>query len=134
MILINLSHPLSAEQRAQIENLAKQPITRAIRQMAQFDLNQPFFPQTIALVDALNLTPAEWQQESILLVLPALNFGAATLLAELHGRCGYFPPIVRTRPVSGSLPPRFEVAEIINLQAIRDQARMRRSPNFNFGG
>jgi hypothetical protein len=126
MILINLSHPLSAEQRARIETLTGQPITRTIQQMAQFDLNQPFAPQTVDLVNALNLGPAEWQQEAILLVLPALNFGAAALLAELHGRCGYFPPIIRTRPIPGSLPPRYEVAEVMNLQAIRDAARDRR--------
>jgi hypothetical protein len=39
---------------------------------------------------------------------------------------GYFPPVVRLRPVAGSLPPRYEVAEILNLQAIRDEARKRR--------
>ena len=47
-------------------------------------------------------------------------------LAELHGRMGYFPASGRRRPLAGSLPPRFEVAEIINLQAVRDQARLRR--------
>ena len=126
MILINLSHPLTGEQKQQIETLANQPITRVIERMAQFDTAQPFAPQAAALVDALNLSPSQWQQEAILLVLPALNFGAATLLAELHGRCGYFPPIIRTRPIPGSLPPRYEVAEVVNLQAIRDTARGRR--------
>ena len=47
-------------------------------------------------------------------------------LAEGHSRIGYFPAIVRLRPLAGSLPPHFEVAEIINLQAVRDQARLRR--------
>jgi hypothetical protein len=39
---------------------------------------------------------------------------------------GYFPAHVRTRPVADALPPRYEVAEILNLQAVRDQARMQR--------
>ena len=30
---------------------------------------------------------------------------------------GYFPAIIRVRPVAGSTPPTYEVAEIINLQA-----------------
>jgi len=30
------------------------------------------------------------------------------------------------KPVPGSTPPRFEVAEVINLQAVRDEARTRR--------
>ena len=33
-------------------------------------------------------------------VPPALNFITAVLLAELHGRMGYFPAIVRLRPVA----------------------------------
>ncbi|MFN3763696.1 MAG: CRISPR-associated protein Csx15, partial [Anaerolineae bacterium] len=48
------------------------------------------------------------------------------LLAELHGRCGYFPAMLRVRPVPGSTPPRYEVAEIVNLQMLREEARKRR--------
>jgi hypothetical protein len=49
-----------------------------------------------------------------------------TPLAELYGRIDYFPPIVRLRPVSRSLNQRYEVAEVIHLQIIRDEARGRR--------
>ena len=126
MILINLSHPLTDEQRVSIEAQAGQPIDRVIERMAQFDMQQSFAGQVAALVDSLGLTPTGWQTEPILLVLPSLNFGAATILAELHGRCGYFPPVVRTRLVANSLPPRYEAAEIINLQAVRDTARGKR--------
>ncbi|MBC7335619.1 MAG: hypothetical protein H5U01_05025 [Clostridia bacterium] len=38
---------------------------------------------------------------------------------------GHFPAIMRLRPTS-DVPPQFEVAEIINLQQVRDQARERR--------
>jgi hypothetical protein len=58
--------------------------------------------------------------------MPSLSIIAATLLAELHGRMGYFPTVVRMRPVAGSTPPRFEVAEIVNLQDVRDEARGKR--------
>ncbi|MEW5961251.1 MAG: CRISPR-associated protein Csx15 [Chloroflexota bacterium] len=126
MILINLSHPLTGEQRAQIEQRAGSKITRLIERMAQFDLGQPFAAQAVTLVDALGLSPTDWQTEPLLLILPSLNFGAAAVLAELHGRCGYFPPMVRTRPAPDSLPPRYEVAEIVNLQAVRDAARGKR--------
>jgi hypothetical protein len=44
---------------------------------------------------------------------------AATLLAELHGRMGYFPTILRLKPIPNSTPPQFQVAEVINLQAVR---------------
>ena len=51
---------------------------------------------------------------------------AIELLAELHGRCGYFPAHLRMRPVQGSIPPRYEVAEVLDLQAVRNGARKRR--------
>lgn len=126
MLLINLSHPLTAEQQATIEALTGQKITRLIEKMAQFEVERPLAEQAAALVDDLGVAANEWQQEPLLLALPSLNFGAAVVLAELHGRCGYFPPLVRTRPVPESLPPRYEVAEIVNLQALRDAARKRR--------
>jgi len=93
----------------------------------QFDTAQPFVPQVQALLAQIPLTAAEWQTTPLLIVPPALNFITAVLLAELHGRMGYFPPIVRLRPVPNALPPRFEVAEIINLQAVREAARTRRN-------
>ncbi len=71
------------------------------------------------------LSPEELQTAPVLINPPSLNFITAVLLAELHGRMGYFPPVVRLRPAAG-LPPRYEVAEILNLQAIRDAARRTR--------
>ena len=126
MILINFSHPLTAAQRQAIETLTGQAITRLIERMAQFEVERPLAEQAVALVDSLGLSPGEWQTSPLLVLLPSLNFGAAAVLAELHGRCGYFPPMVRLSPVADSLPPRYEVAEIINLQAMRDAARKKR--------
>ena len=126
MILLNFSHPLTTTQRHQIEMLAGAPLTRVLDAPAQFDEQQPFAPQLAALLAAIDLTPAQWQNEPILLVLPSLNFIAALLLAELHGRMGYFPTVVRTRPVADSLPRRYEVAELLNLQAVRERARRSR--------
>jgi hypothetical protein len=94
--------------------------------MPQFDEQQLFGPQMDSLLAQVGLTPAQWQGEPILVVLPSLNFIAAVLLAELHGRMGYFPPVVRTRPVEGALPRRFEVAEILDLQTLRQAARGKR--------
>ena len=127
MILINFSHPLTPAQRARIEALAGEPIARLIDAPAQFDHARPFVDQARELVDGLRLSPVEWQTEPIMVNPPALAPIAAAVLAELHGRMGYFPSIVRVRPVEGSLPPRYEVAEILNLQAARDAARAKRS-------
>ncbi len=129
MLLLNFSHPLTAEQTAQIEALAGQPISQVIAAPAQFDPQQPFSPQMAALLARIPLTPEAWQRDPILIVPPALNFIAVLLIAELHGRMGYFPPVARLRPVAGALPPRFEVAEVLNLQAVRDAARQQRFAN-----
>lgn len=123
MILLNFSHPLTPAQRGQIDALAGEPISRVLDAPTQFDEQQPFAPQLAALLGTIDLTPAQWQGEPILVILPSLNFIAALLLAELHGRMGYFPAIVRTRPVADSVPRRYEVAELLDLQFVREQAR-----------
>jgi hypothetical protein len=48
------------------------------------------------------------------------------LLAELHGRMGYIPDCLRLRPVANARPTRYEVAELLDLQAVRDAARTKR--------
>jgi len=126
MLLLNFSHPLTDAHLAAIRNLTGDEEVQVIAIPNQVDVQQPLAPQVTALADAAGLTPEVWQTAALLVNLPALNFSAALLLAELHGRLGYFPAILRLRPVADSLPPRFEVAEIINLQAVREQARGRR--------
>jgi len=131
MILLNFAHPLTDDHLAQIEALTGQAVARVIDIPSQVDVREPLAPQIVGMADAAGLTPEEWQTEALLINPPALNFSAVTLLAELHGRMGYFPACLRMRPVTGPdgqrvLPPRFEVAEILNLQAIRDAARQRR--------
>lgn len=126
MLLLNLSHPLTAEQLQQIEALSGKKIGAVKNITVHFDAAKPYPEQITALVDGIGLTPQQWQNEPILLNPPSFNFIAVALLAELHGRMGYFPPCVRLRPVKDSLPPQFEAAEIINLNEIREQARKRR--------
>ncbi len=126
MILLNFSHPLTPDQLTQVETLTGQPVERVIDAPAQFDATAPFGPQAAALADACGLTPAEWQTTPLLVVPPALNFIAVLLLAELHGRTGYFPPVLRLRPVPGAVPPRYEAAEVLDLQGQRDAARVKR--------
>ncbi|MBC7226536.1 MAG: hypothetical protein H5T61_04825, partial [Thermoflexales bacterium] len=122
MILLNFSHPLTPDHIAQIETLTGQRVERVVEIPTQIDPQQPLVPQVVALTDAAGLTPTEWQTLPLLINPPSLNFIAVTLLAELHGRCGYFPAHLRMRPRSGVTPPQYEVAEILDLQAVRDAA------------
>jgi hypothetical protein len=126
LILLNFSHPFTAAQLQYLEELAGKKVERVIEINAQIDPQQPIAPQVVEMANRAGLTPAEWQTLPLLINPPSLNISAAVLLAELHGRCGYFPAAVRLRPVPDSVPPRFEVAEIVNLQAVREKARGRR--------
>lgn len=126
MLVLNYAHPLTEAQVAQLADLTSW-VVREIRTIpTQLDLDAPFAEQAAALADAAGLSPEQWQTTPLVVVLPALNYAAAALLAELHGRMGYFPPVARLRPIEGTLPPRFEVAEILDLQAQRAAARQRR--------
>lgn len=126
MLLLNFAHPLTADHLQQIEALSSRKIDRILFIPAKIDPEQLLGPQIVALADRAGLSPEEWQTLPLLINPPALNFIAVALLAELHGRCGYFPAHLRMRPLQGSLPQQFEVAEILDLQAQRDGARKRR--------
>lgn len=125
MILLNFSHPLTPDQLDRISALCGRPINLVFPLSTHFNVHQSLGPQVAALVSGIGLESHEWQTTGILVNLPSLNFVAALVLAELHGRMGYFPPVVRLRPAKGVLSSHDEVAEILNLQAIRDEARTR---------
>ncbi len=127
LVVLNFSHPLTDEQLRQLEELTGRKVEHVIDIDAQIDVQRPMAPQVAAMADRAGLTGQEWQTLPIIVCAPSLNFSAVTLLAEMHGRCGYFPPVVRLRPIAGSVPTRFEVAEVLDLQAVRDEARRRRS-------
>lgn len=126
MLLINFSHPLTDAQRQAAEALTGGVIDRALNVRTQFDHAAAFAEQVAALVDGIGLTAQEWQSLPLLVIPPSLSTIACAVLAELHGRCGHFPPVLRLRPIANSMPPQFEVAEIVNLPAVRERAREKR--------
>ena len=126
MLLLNFAHPITSAQQEQIEALTGQIIECIVDVPVQMTDDQSFAPQIVALADAAQLTPQEWQGQALLVNLPGYAPAAACLLAEVHGRSGHFPAIVCIRPVADSTPTIYEVAEIINLQALREAARPRR--------
>jgi hypothetical protein len=126
MILLNFSHPLPSGALCDIQELTGADVDGVIEVPTQFDHERPFAEQARALLDSIELTPEDWQVVPLLVNLPSLNTIAALVLAEIHGRCGHFPAVLRLKPVPGSTPPRFEVAEVVNLQSVRDSARAQR--------
>lgn len=127
MLILNFSHPLTKLQLERIKELTDQSEIIVQQIPCHFDPESSFVKQTTQMLKDLPLRNDDWQSETILIVPPSLNTITTVLLADLHGRMGYFPAIVRLRPVENSTPRQFEVAEIINLQEVRDQARQTRS-------
>lgn len=126
MLLLNFSHPLTQPNFAQLADLLGEPPPAPIDRMPQFDHHRSFAEQAAELADSMDLSPTQWQTEPILINPPGHALITAALLAELHGRMGHFPTVIRLRPVEGAAVREFEVAELVNLQAIRDQARLTR--------
>ncbi len=126
MILVNFGHPLTDSQKKETATLLGVDIERVIETHSQFDAEIPFSQQARDLVSRVGLSGKEWQTEALLVNLPSLSVIAGLVTAELHGRCGYFPAVLRLKSVS-SAPPRFEVVEILNLQTQRDSARLLRN-------
>jgi hypothetical protein len=123
MLVLNFTHPITPDHLEQIQALTGEPVDDVVDIKTHFDNGQPFEPQLAALLEKVPLTPEGWQTASLLINPPAYNYVALLLLAELHGRTGYFPACLRLRPVDDVVPPRFEVVEILNLQKVRNGAR-----------
>ncbi len=125
MLILNFSHPLTYEHKVQIESLAGTPVDEIRTIPVQIDQAEPLDLQISAIVEAVQLSSQEWQTHALLVNPPGYAPAAFVLLAELHGRIGHFPSLIRLRPKPGPVTS-YEVAELLNLQAVREAARKRR--------
>lgn len=125
LLVLNYSYPLTPAQLAQVAAICG--VSPEVRDLAaQIERFHPLAEVACALADAVGFSPEDWQTTPLLLNPPALASLALALIAELHGRCGGFPALINVRPVADSLPTRYEVAEVLNLQSLREAARRRR--------
>jgi hypothetical protein len=125
MLVLNFSHPLTSEQVAHIEMLAGTSIEEAHTIPVEINQAEPLVPQIVTIVNSVGLSAEEWQTRQLLINPPGYAPAAFVLLAELHGRMGHFPTLVRLRPTSEPVTT-YEIAELLDLQVIREQARHRR--------
>ncbi len=126
MLILNFSHPFTDEQRVQAAEFAGGDIEEIRTIPVQINQGSTLEPQIRAIVDSAGLTSQEWQTRQFLINPPGYAPAAFVLLAELHGRIGHFPTLIRLRPRPGGAVTIFEVAELLNLQAIREEARKQR--------
>jgi len=119
--ICNFSHPLRPDHLRQIEDLLGAEVGQLIERTASFDDRRPFAAQAASLVASIPLRAADWQSQRLVVNLPGHHAIAALVLAELHGRTGGFPPVLRLARV----PPHhgYAVVEILDLQAVRQAGR-----------
>ncbi len=123
--VLNFAHPFTEKQLQGLETLLRQSIpAQAVHTVGPVNLDHAadFDGQIDAMVVKAGIAAQEWETGVFVVNLPGFSPAAGVLLAELHGRMGHFPMIVRMQPADG----RYEVAEVINLQATRDTARRER--------
>lgn len=130
ILLLNFSHPISDEQLTQIRRAVDADVTgydiyvHDVR--CQMDIEKPFAGQVEDLIDGIGSTSIEWQTYHLLVNPPALSSAAVLVLAELHGRCGYYPPHIRLKKAKDSMPPHYVLAEVMDVTKQRELARQKR--------
>jgi transcriptional regulator with XRE-family HTH domain len=122
VLILNFAHPLTAQQQAQIEELPNTTIENIILIPTLINEDEPLEPQIASLIEAIDQSDNNWHKRDILLNPPGYAPAAILLLAEIHGRIGHFPTLIRMRPKHASVTT-YEVIELLNLQTTRDSAR-----------
>lgn len=121
MKVLNFSHPLSQDAVSELIQRFGELDVCQIR--VQLDMSQSLTAQVVQIADSVGFTPEEWQTTSYIVVLPGASIATGILIAEIHGRSGGFPRIVSL--VSGE-DRVFRVAEVVDLQSVRNDSRTRR--------
>lgn len=85
----------------------------------QVNAGEPLDVVVSKSADSFDLTPEEWSGAELAIIPPGFATPAAVFLAEIHGRRGHFPLMLRRKP------PPIGVFGILNLSAIRLAGRAR---------
>jgi len=127
-IVLNFSgHPVLSGQRKDIQNNMGWPSIEVLDvSMGTVSEDENFLKTAIRKVDDIDLLPNEWQTYPLVVIPSGYAPLWSALLAEVHGRLGHFPDVVRLRPSPQGEKEKFEVAEILDLRDIRHRARAKR--------
>lgn len=124
MIFISFSdHIREDTHKTAIEAFVGRTIEEFIHTERSFDTEKSFVPQVSEWLNSIDFEGLAVRKKPIVVFLPSLNYIAAILLAQMHGRIGSFPSILRVKSVDRSGVRVYEIAEVINLNEVRDQAR-----------
>ncbi len=120
--LINFGHPLSAEALTALESYGVQEGT-VIDIRVQLDMNAPLAPQMEKIADDIPFDQQRWATEPVLVCLPGASVAAGLILAIFHGRMGGFSRVISLNRGEDGI---FRLAEVIDLQFVRNHARLSR--------
>jgi len=120
--LVNFAHPITDGQRKELRGLLADRI-RVIDVPLQFNDDRGYADQAAEVVATAPISARQWQTGEILVNLPSHNAIAALVLAEIHGRRGDFPDIMRLKKDPSAATTRFVLAEVIRLSQSRASAR-----------
>lgn len=121
MIILNLAEPLSAEDASAIAALAGRRLRGVQSFQPKFSDDLPLAPQVRNFVDLMGYSPKDWQTMSMVICLPQDPVAAALFVAEVAGRRGRTPTIVRFRTDANT--GKREPSELISLHEVRKEAQ-----------
>lgn len=123
VVVLNFSHPITEVQKGEIAGLlgvtpfdvkVREGLSKQYRYVTTLNLVEQVRDQ---VADA-RLAPSNWQEKLIIVNLPAHSGGAMIALAEMHGRMGYFPTVLRIERAEDG----FHFTEAIDLEQLRLRA------------
>ncbi|MBM3494204.1 MAG: hypothetical protein FJX72_07775 [Armatimonadetes bacterium] len=121
MTVLNFAEPLSRDSLSTLSALCGRKARRTVDLAAEFDDALPLAEQVRAMLDGIGLSASDWQNQAMVVNLPPDPVTAALLVAEIAGRRGRTPSILRWRRMAPGAAP--EPAEVISLHEIRKEAR-----------
>jgi hypothetical protein len=127
-LVLNFSgHPVMPGQIKTIEKQLHWPKSRVIDvPVGTVAEDRKFVANVVKAIEHIDLSPEEWQRAGIVVIPAGYSAIWSVVLAELHGRLGYFPDVVHLRPSPPASEEKFEVAEIMNLREVRHASREKR--------
>lgn len=129
-IVLNFSHNFTTEQKDEIlELLGKSEgeveFREGLGRQYQYESAFGLVKQVREQVANVRLSASAWQEYQIIINLPAHSGGAMIALADMHGRMGYFPTVLRVERADDG----FHYTEAIDLEKLRLRALKQRQAN-----
>lgn len=127
-LVLNFSgHPVLSGQLDAIQTMMLWPVSEVIDvEVGTIAEDRKFVASIVRAIEKIGLSPEQWQSAGIVAVPAGYSAIWSVILAELHGRLGYFPDVVHLRPTPPGSAEKYEVAEILNLRDIRHSSREKR--------